>query len=167
MRLQIRDTQTGAKWTWVAKTKRGFNKQQRKEIAEVRKIFEDREAGYQERRRYQSREIEKPQHCPSATTSPQQRPSMDRPSSGDPTEGSLDSGIALVPVSRSLHYSKHRQVFAVYRGANCIGTISKYQEDRYTKTPWQAFRGFGEAARLAGSFYGPTGKLDAIKAVTN
>lgn len=55
--------------------------------------------------------------------------------------------------------------FVVLHGENEIGTIRKMAEDRYTRTPWQAFRGIGEASTLAGSFYGRNGKAQAIAAV--
>jgi hypothetical protein len=85
---------------------------------------------------------------------------------GDITYVRAKKEIKLVRVGRQPHWGR-RKVLAVYRGENCIGTISKYDEDRYTKTPWQAYRGYGEACKLAGSFYGPNGKQLALDAVTS
>jgi hypothetical protein len=62
-------------------------------------------------------------------------------------------------------------VFLVKRAGTPIGLVTKFRDTRTTKNPWKAFRldGSAEQARpntMLGAFYGPTGKREALIAVS-
>jgi hypothetical protein len=105
VRLKITDPSTGLTWSWTAKTKRGFNQRQRKEIAAAHKFLDDK--------RQLSERAKNPSSLSKATFT-STGPTTDGPASGDPTEGLSRSAVehALAKFKDANHMVVENFVFS-------------------------------------------------------